>query len=80
MQSAGYLIIAFLFSSSILITSMEQVFTHIPQPLHSSGSIRSITIMPPENCDIIALKRNSHFAIYYKGSYSPWNLFGYLSS
>jgi hypothetical protein len=36
---------AFSLSLSILITSAGQLLTHIPQPLHNSGSIRSIAIM-----------------------------------
>jgi hypothetical protein len=46
-QSSGYVMTAFPLSSSILITSVQQLSTHIPQPLHKEESIRSIAIVTP---------------------------------
>ena len=45
MQSSGYLIMAFVPSSSILITSIGQLHRHSPQPMHNSLSIFSIVIV-----------------------------------
>lgn len=42
-QSAGYLITAFRFAGSIRITSVGQVLTHVPQPMHPS--IRAIVMV-----------------------------------
>ena len=45
-QSRGYFGYAFLLSLLSRITSAGQLRTHIPQPMHLSGSIRSIAILP----------------------------------
>jgi hypothetical protein len=44
-QSSPYLMTAFPLFSSIRMTSIEQLSTHMAQPMHDSGSILSMAML-----------------------------------
>ena len=64
-QSSGYLMTAFSLFSSIRKTSVGQMFTQIPQPLHNSRSILSIAI------SITSRKSHGTFIFSFTHSHNP---------